>query len=89
MKLNDKSIKVAGSANIRELNRQYNWSLPDEGPNTLSGLIIEELGTIPNSRVCLKIGKITIEVTNWRGRKIDWVTVTDVKCNSKSFEEKS
>ncbi len=53
---------VNGAANIRELNREQNWSLPTDGPKTLNGLIVEMLETIPEPTTCLKISGYPIEI---------------------------
>ncbi len=53
---------VNGTANIRELNRAQDWSLPTDGPKTLNGLILELLETIPEPATCLKIGGYPIEI---------------------------
>ena len=53
---------VNGAANIRELNRTQDWSLPTDGPKTLNGLILERLETIPEPATCLSIGGYPIEI---------------------------
>jgi Mg2+/Co2+ transporter CorB len=53
---------VNGAANIRELNRAQNWSLPTDGPKTLNGLIVEMLETIPEPTTCLQISGYPIEI---------------------------
>ena len=53
---------VNGAANIRELNRAQNWSLPIDGPKTLNGLILEMLETIPEPTTCLNISGYPIEI---------------------------
>ena len=51
----DGSYLVDGSMMIREVNRRLKWELPTEGPKTLSGLILEEIQTIPDTNVGLSI----------------------------------
>jgi Mg2+/Co2+ transporter CorB len=53
---------VDAMANIRELNRSQSWKLPNDGPKTLNGLIIEMLETIPEPSTCLKINGYPIEI---------------------------
>ena len=43
----DGSYLIDGSVPIRELNRELDWNLPDEGPVTIAGLVIQEAQTIP------------------------------------------
>jgi len=44
---NDGSFVLDASATIRDLNRQYDWGLPDEEAATLAGLILHESRRIP------------------------------------------
>jgi len=39
---------VQGSVTIRDLNREFEWALPDEEAATIAGLVIAESRTIPN-----------------------------------------
>ena len=57
----DGSYLVDGSMMIREVNRRLEWELPTEGPKTLSGLILEEIQTIPDTNVGLCIENYRIE----------------------------
>jgi Mg2+/Co2+ transporter CorB len=53
---------VSGGASVRELNRTLGWSLPEDGPRTLNGLIVEQLETIPRPGTTLRIGELSIEI---------------------------
>ncbi len=61
-RLNDGSVIIEGAANIRDLNKEMNWKLPTDGPKTISGLVIEQLGDIPRTQMCLQIIGHRIEV---------------------------
>jgi len=43
----DGSLTVNGTTEIRNINRNYGWDLPDEEANTISGLIINESRSFP------------------------------------------
>ncbi len=43
----DGSVLVDGWVPVRDLNRAFDWSLPDEEATTVAGLVIHEAGTIP------------------------------------------
>lgn len=43
----DGTVNVDGTVPIRDLNRQMNWTLPDEEATTVAGLVIHEAQTIP------------------------------------------
>ncbi len=58
----DGSYLIDGGTHIRLINRQLSWELPQDGPKTLNGLIIEHLETIPESNVCIKLGAHRIEI---------------------------
>ncbi len=58
----DNRYLVAGTTNIREMNRMLNWELPTDGPKTLNGLIIEYLERIPSPGTCLKIDGYPMEI---------------------------
>ncbi len=53
---------VDGSATVRSINRALGWSLPQNGPKTLNGLITEHLETIPETPVCLTLDGYRIEI---------------------------
>jgi magnesium and cobalt exporter, CNNM family len=44
----DGSIVVEGTVTIRDLNRQFDWSLSDEWATTVAGYVIHESRTIPD-----------------------------------------
>ena len=58
----DGSYLVEGSANLRELNKEMDWHFPTDGPKTLSGLIIEQFGDIPQARMSLRLGGYPVEL---------------------------
>lgn len=49
------SCYAKGEDPIREINRKYGLSLPDEGANTLHGLIAERLEHLPDNNLCIEI----------------------------------
>ena len=44
----DGSLTINGSTEIRDINRIYNWELPEDEANTLSGLIVHESRSFPS-----------------------------------------
>jgi len=44
----DGSTIVAGTVTIRDLNRQFEWRLPDDEASTIAGLLLHESRQIPN-----------------------------------------
>ena len=45
----DGNVMVDGGMSIRDLNRAYDWSLPDNEANTIAGLVIHEAQLIPST----------------------------------------
>ncbi|NIE74480.1 CBS domain-containing protein [Pantoea sp. Ap-967] len=59
----DGTFVIEGTASLREINRTLGWHLPcDGGPKTLNGLVTEALESIPESAVCVKIGRYRLEI---------------------------
>jgi Mg2+/Co2+ transporter CorB len=58
----DDSFIIDGGANVRQLNRLMNWTLPTDGPKTLNGLIVEELETIPDPGTRVTVASYPIEI---------------------------
>ncbi len=58
----DGSHVVPGALSLREINRRLGWKLPVDGPRTLSGLIVEQLESIPEPGAILRVGASVIEV---------------------------
>lgn len=71
----DGSVLVDGSANIRELNKEMDWTFPTEGPKTLNGLILEYLEEIPENNVSLRLAGYPIEIIDINDNMIKTVRV--------------
>ena len=75
----DGSYLVDGSMMIRDINRRLKWELPTEGPKTLSGLILEEIQTIPDTNVGLSIENYRIETVLIKDNVIKLAKVEVIK----------
>lgn len=71
----DGTYLVDGSANIRDLNRAMQWSLPTDGPKTLNGLIIEYLETIPEPGTSLRLEGYPVEIVQTGSNTIKKVKI--------------
>ncbi len=58
----DGSFLVDGGTHIRDINRSMDWSLPQSGPKTLNGLILEHMEIIPEPGTSLLINHYSIEI---------------------------
>jgi len=66
----DGSYLVDGGVNIRSLNRQMDWQLPEDGPKTLNGVITEYLEILPEPGTSVKINGYPIEVVQTSGNAV-------------------
>ncbi|OTA17980.1 transporter, HlyC/CorC family [Xenorhabdus vietnamensis] len=73
---NDGTILVDGTVNIRELNKAFNWELPEDGPRTMNGMILEELGEIPELNAQVQINGYHFEILAVHDNVIKQVRVT-------------
>jgi len=76
--LDDGLFLIDGSTHIRLINRQLTWDLPQEGPKTLNGLIIEYLETIPDSNVCMLLEGYRIEIVQIQDNMIKTAKISRV-----------
>ena len=58
----DNKYYIDGRIQIRSLNRRLQWNLPLDEASTLSGLITEQLGNLPNKKTCLQIKNFRITI---------------------------
>lgn len=66
---------------VRDLNKQYNFTLPTDGPKTLNGLIQEELESLPEVGTCIRIDDYVLEVLETSSNAIEQVKLIDLSRN--------
>ena len=69
----DGSYVIDGTENIRDINKSLDWSLPTDGPKTLSGLILEHLESFPDGQAGLTIGNYRLEILALEGNVVQSV----------------
>ena len=72
----DGSMTIDASEFIRDLNKEYNLTLPTEGPKTLNGLIQEELEALPLPGTCIKVDEYILEVVETSTNSIEVVKLS-------------
>ena len=72
----DNSVTVDGSVTIRELNKKMDWSLPEEPAKTISGLVIDQIDTIPTGNVCINLESYNIETSKIEGSLIKEIKIS-------------
>lgn len=76
-RLDDGSYLVEGTVTIRDLNRMFGWTLPDEEATTVVGLVIFEAETIPIVGQKYNFHGFAWEVTGRRRNQITQVRITE------------
>lgn len=66
----DGSWMVEGGTPIRLLNRRLGLTLPDTGPKTINGLVLEHLEDIPETGTVVKIADYPIEIIQVQERLV-------------------
>ena len=61
----DGSIIVEGNYKIRDLNKQLEWELPEDGSKTINGMIVDYLEYIPSTNLCMEINGYQLITINF------------------------
>lgn len=77
------SFLVDGSVTIRELNREFEWRLPDEHYSTVAGLILHESETIPDIGQKFLFHGMKFEVLNRDRHRLTRLRITPPKSAKK------
>jgi Mg2+/Co2+ transporter CorB len=75
----DGSYLVEGGVPIRDLNRAFDWALPDEEANTIAGLVIHEARSIPEVGQAFVFHGFRFEILKKRRHQITALRMTPVK----------
>ncbi|PID63225.1 MAG: hypothetical protein CR974_02175 [Gammaproteobacteria bacterium] len=66
----ENEYEVRGSLSVNYLNKELDWQLPCHGPNTISGLIIEELGNFPKVGTQVSIDNYRLSVLGFADNRV-------------------
>ena len=75
----DGSYVVDGSVPLRDLNRAFNWRLPDEEATTLAGLVIHDAQMIPDVGQVFNFHGFRFEILKKRKHQLVSISVTKEK----------
>lgn len=82
----DGSVLVDGTANIRDLNKAFDWHLPVDGPRTVNGMVLEAIGDIPELQEKIVISHYLVEVLLISDNIIKQVKITPIATNTSTSE---
>jgi putative hemolysin len=75
-RLDGRTIIVAGSLTIDDFNETFGTHLPQEGPRTLAGLVLDALGRRPDPGDGMTVAGVEMRVENLDGLRITRLRVT-------------
>jgi len=70
------SYLVDGNVTIRDLNREFDWNLPDEAASTLAGLVLHEARQIPVPGQAFMFYGLRLEILDRQRNQIRRIRVT-------------
>jgi Mg2+/Co2+ transporter CorB len=73
------SYNIEGTVPIRDLNRSFDWNLPDEEVTTVAGLVIHEARMIPEAGQVFTFHGFRFEVLKKRKQQLSMVNVTKLE----------
>ncbi|MGE5537655.1 MAG: HlyC/CorC family transporter [Gemmatimonas sp.] len=76
---NDGTILAAGDVTIRDLNRRFDWRLPDDQASTIAGLILHEARQIPESGQTFAFHGFRFEVLRRQKNRITAILIRPPK----------
>ncbi len=66
----DGSLIVEGSCPLRMLNRKLGFDFPLDGPKTINGLLLEQLGEIPQPGRTVKVADYSVEIVQVQDKMV-------------------
>lgn len=72
----DGSVTVAGNYSLRDLNRRFDWELPDEEAATVGGFIAQESRTIPSKSRIFSFYGFGFEILGGNRRTVTMVKIS-------------
>ena len=70
---------MEGNVTIRDLNREFDWRLPDDYYSTVAGLILYESEAIPDAGHVFNFHGLKFEVMKRKSNRITRVRITPPK----------
>lgn len=83
----DGSVIADGATPIRDLNRQFDWNIPEDEAATIGGYIMHELRKIPDAGQVYIIANFRIEIIRRQGNHVSLVKITKMSINDSTEVE--
>ena len=75
-RLSDRAVEADGTVTIRDLNRMFEWSLPDEEASTIAGLVLHEARRIPDIGQAFAFHGFRFEILGRQRNQITLLRIT-------------
>lgn len=75
-KMTNGTLLVEGDVTIRDLDREFEWNLPDEDYSTIAGLILHEAQTIPEVGQSFKFHNFRFDIVRRQRNQITLIRIT-------------
>lgn len=69
-------LMVDGTVTIRDLNREFDWNLPDENYSTLAGLIIHEAKAVPEAGQSFTFYDLRFDIVKRQRNQLTLIRIT-------------
>ena len=76
--VDDHSYRVTGNTLLHEINHTTNWTLPEDGPRTVNGWVIDRLRRVPDGATSFRIDNYRVEVHDIVENVIQTATITHI-----------
>jgi putative hemolysin len=74
-RLGERTVEVAGSMSVDDVNEEVGTGLPQDGPRTVAGLVFDRLGRRPAPRDEVWVGGVRLRVAEVDGVRITRVVI--------------
>ena len=71
------SFIVEGKVTLRDLNRRFEWRLPDEEASTIAGLVLHEARRIPETGQIFTFHGLNFEILGRKRNQITSIRITE------------
>jgi Mg2+/Co2+ transporter CorB len=85
--LKDGAVIVEGTVTIRDLNRQFEWKLPDEEASTIAGLVLHEARRIPEIGQVFVFHGFRFEILGRQRNQITSLKITPIDADGETTRE--
>jgi len=82
----DGSITAEGAATIRDINREFDWNLPDDEATTIAGLVIHEAQLIPEVGQVFVFHGFRFEIVERQRNQITQLRITPLETGESDGE---